>query len=149
MRWPELDEPELVQVEPAEGIDSGAPVSDDRVRVAMADHREAVYQLLPYALCTREVCRNGCDVRTRAEGQRVALEIAPTAKREWTAAGGSVQALAPIARQLGDGSDGDARIAYCAAAHLAAQGDAFTVKRRVDIKPQLIEGIRSAIDSDA
>jgi hypothetical protein len=149
VRWPELDEPEIIAVEPADGTDSGRPVSDDSVKAAMRSRRNEVHRLLPYSLCTRDVCNSGCDSHTRNDGQRLALELATDAHREWKAAAGTSKALAPIAARLGDASEGDERLAYCGAAHLAANGDAFAINRRVDIKPQLIAGIRDTVRPNA
>lgn len=143
-RWPERDEAEIVQVQPASGVDSGNPVNDDTVKQRMAAFSADVRSLLPYALCTREICTQGCDPLRRNEGQRTARDLGPKAGREWQSADGSTRALVPIVNLISTETDGDQPLTYCVASHLEVSGDAFKVKRRVDIKPHLIAAVRAS-----
>lgn len=133
MRWPERDDAEVILVRPASGVDSARVIPDSRVAQHMAEESHATRSLLPYGLCTRNVCSNGCEPTVRAEGRRVAAGIGPQARRLWIDNRGTSRALAPIVSILADETDRDEQLTYCAAAHLAVADDAFTVRRRVDI----------------
>lgn len=141
-RWPQLEEPEFISVVPGQGVDSGGVVADDNVRERMLAETTTVRQLLPYSLCTRDVCASGCDPMVRAAGEDIANELGKSAARAWEEHDGSIEALGPIARGLRREAAGDARTAYCGGVHLAAMGHALDVRRRVDIKGHL----KAAID---
>lgn len=143
-RWPQIHEPEFVRVSPGPGIDSGAVVPSEHVRQHMASETRAVHGLLPYPLCTRDVCVGGCDPLVRAAGEDIAGQIARSVAQTWQHHHETVAALPPIADALKGAAEGDAQTAYCGAAHLAAQGHALHVRRRVDIRDQL----RQALEGD-
>jgi hypothetical protein len=143
-RWPQLAEPEFIRVQPGEHIDSGSLVTGEEVAQRMQAETIAVRKLLPYPLCTRDVCTNGCDPPTRATGESIAGDLAASASRVWQESGGTVEALAPIAQSLRRASAGHLQTGYCGAVHLAAQGYALHVRRSVDIRPQ----IRAAIETE-
>ncbi len=142
VRWPQRDEAELVQIVAAPGVDSGLHVEDAEVGSRMASERQAVRSLMPYALCTRDVCQGGCDPKVRAAGHSLAAETGGQARKAWEASGGKAEALDSIAPLLVNNADGDVQLAYCGAVHLSVAGDALKVKRRVDIRPQIAEAIR-------
>lgn len=140
-RWPQLEEPEFIQVTPGIGVDSGAVVLAEDVKALMASESFEARQLLPYALCNREVCISGCEPTVRAQGEEVAETLARSAAKMWQEHQGAVDALDPIAAALRRESDGDTQIAYCGAAHLHAHGHALTVRRRVDIRSKIRDAI--------
>lgn len=144
VRWPGLEEPEFIQVVPGEGIDSGAVVTDEEVRQRMAEETASVRKLLPYPLCTRDVCKSGCDPSVRAAGEAIAVELQTSAAKSWKEHDESIAALAPIVRQLHSEAAGDTQTAYCGAAHLGAFGHALSVRRRIDIGPKILAGIEGA-----
>ncbi len=141
-RWPQLEEPEFIQVVPGNGIDSGGVVAVEEVKQRMLAETTTVRRLLPYPLCTREVCSGGCDPTVRANGEDIANELARSAARTWQEHDGTIEALSPIAKGLRREAAGDVQTAYCGAVHLAALGHALNVRRRVDIRPQ----IRAALE---
>lgn len=143
VRWPQRDEPEIVRVLSAEGIDSGTPVSDATVAERMREQSTAVRRLLPYRLCTRAVCTAGCSPDVRARGQRLAKTISGDARKLWEQHQGTTASLGPISDALAQEAGGDEQLAYCGAAHLSIQRDAFLVPRK-DIRPQLADAIRDA-----
>lgn len=145
VRWPEQDDAELLQVRPATGIDSGRNVADGSVGDHMALSAAAVKALLPYPLCTRSVCTRGCEPDIRGDGQSIAIQVGAEARKIWGDSQGRVDALQPIAAILAADADGDRQRAYCAAVHLAVAGDAFNIRRRVDIRPQLADAINTAV----
>jgi hypothetical protein len=144
-RWPGRDEAELIMVRVADEVDSGRKTSNETVAERMATETSQVRRLLPYALCTREVCKTGCIPSLRHDGQQLALALGAEANRLWKGANGTVTALTPIMKLLAHDAGGDAQLTYCIAAHMAANRDAFHVQRRVDIRPQLIEAVRQAV----
>ena len=140
-RWPHLDEPEIIQVVAGAGVNSGAVVTTERVRERMADETVLVRSLLPYPMCTREVCRSGCQSRVRADGQEIAEETAAFAGATWKEHPPR-EAVPIIARRLRDAADDDIQSAYCAAAHLAAYGHALSgAPRRVDIAARVRDAL--------
>jgi DNA helicase HerA-like ATPase len=145
-RWPQIEEAEIVRVEPGEGVNSGAVVTMDDVRARMAAETTTVRQLLPYALCTREVCANGCDPRIRSEGESVAVEVGGRAAKVWSSHGErTADALPAIAAMVHAEAQGNTQLAYCGATHLAVLGHALNVRRRPDqVRPQLKAAIEAA-----
>jgi hypothetical protein len=143
-RWAGRDETELIRVRPGEGINSSREVPDDRVGAAMAAYGDEVRRLLPYPLCTREMCPGGCQPRTRRRGEVIARELEPAARKHWEQAQGTVRVLgADHGRQQAE-TGPDVRLAYCTAVHLAVAKAAFDVPRRVDIRPQLMQAAQQA-----
>jgi DNA helicase HerA-like ATPase len=141
--WPEQDEPEIAQVVEADGIDSGRHLGDDEVASRMRSKRDQVKALLPYKLCTREVCSTGCDGLVRSAGRSLAADLSDQAKALWDPSSGG--SLKTIPQLVAKESGGDVQACYCTAVHLAVAGDAFTLKRNRDIRPQLVEAIRQAV----
>ncbi len=143
-RWPQLDEPEIIQVVAGAGVDSGAVVTTDDVRQRMAAETTLVRSLLPYPMCTREMCPSGCEPRVRADGQDIADETAAFATATWKEHPPR-EAVPLIARHLRDATDDDVQSAYCAAAHLAAHGRALVgAPRRVDIAARVRAALEEA-----
>jgi DNA helicase HerA-like ATPase len=143
-RWPEHDEAELLRVLPAPGIDSGRTVADATVAAHMAPHAEAVRALLPHRLCTRAVCTAGCVARVREEGQSIAAAVAPAARARWRDAAGRVDVLEPLVAALLTEAGGEPQPAYCGAVHLAVTGDAFDVRRPVELRRTIAAAITRA-----
>ena len=143
VRWPELDEAEMIAIDSADGVDSGENVSHAEVRDRMTAYNADVLTLLPYRLCTRQVCLHGCDVSVREAGREVADDFSAEAGQVWQEHGGRVTALQILTASLGEASGARPRIAYCAAAHLAADGVAFVVPKK-DIRGQLARSLDAA-----
>ena len=144
--WAELGEPEIIRVSVAQGVDSTRRVSDETVSGRMQEHSKVTRSLLPYSLCSREVCMEGCKSDVRAEGSQLASDVEFTASGIWNEAGDRTRsALEPIAEILANRSERVLEIAYCAAVHLSVSKSAFTTRRRIDLRPEMIEGIRKAV----
>jgi uncharacterized protein YheU (UPF0270 family) len=143
IRWPEMDEAMLIQVEAAEGVDSGRHIDDATVKAKMSAVRQQNQSLLPYRLCTRDMCPAGCAQTVRTAGRTIARDEADQARSLWEAAEPPASARFQIAPRLLAAADGDERTAYCGAAHLAVNGDAFTTKRAIDIRPDVIAAFRA------
>ena len=146
VRWPPLDEAQVIRVTPGPGIDSGAPVPDEEVRTAMATHSDAVRRLLPYDLCTGAVCAGGCSQTVRPRGAAVAQAAGARARELWQRSRGTAGAVDDLARLLLAEADRDLQTAYCGAAHLARDGDALVVRRPVDIRPRVAGALQRAKD---
>ena len=142
VKWPPMDDPELLLVTPGNGVDSGRPVSDEHVMERMASETAAARSLMPYSLCTRDICPTGCSPSVRFEGHAIAEEIRSDAQEIWETAKGSAETLPVLADLLLNESPGDERQAYCSAAHLAAYGYALNVRRNVDIRSRVAQTIR-------
>jgi len=147
VRWPQRDEAEIVRVKAAEGIDSGTPVSDVTVAERMREQSDAVRRLLPYRLCTRDVCQGGCSAVVRPRGEQIAKSNGGEARKLWKQHQGTAESLAPISAVVAQDAGGDVQLAYCGAVHLSIQQDAFLVPRK-DIRPQLAVAIREAVRSE-
>ncbi|MFR9805631.1 ATP-binding protein [Pseudonocardia sp. RS010] len=148
VRWPTADEPELVGIVAAEGVDSARTVPDTEVAAHMAEHRRAVAEMLPYRLCTPEVCPSGCapDVRTR--GARAARESESDAREIWDAYRGGAGALLPVVALVAQRCAGAARDTYCACTHLEAGRAALSVSGQ-DIRGRLAAAIGERTCADA
>jgi DNA helicase HerA-like ATPase len=142
VRWPPMEESEVMRVVAPADVDSSEDVSDEVVRERMAAPTREVRRLLPYPLCTRDVCAGGCDPDVRRDGDGVADDVADVAARLWEESGETAQALDPIVALLRREAGDDPQLMFCAAAHLAARGAALDVRRRVDIRPRLVAAIR-------
>jgi hypothetical protein len=146
VKLPEHDDAVVVRVEPADGVESGRRVADEAVAARMAETRAATQRLVPYPLCSASVCPHGCASAVRKEGRAIAHALAGEARRRWEAAAPrTVDALDPLSARLVDEAEGATRLAYCAAAHLAANGDAFTLRRRRNIGPDIEAAIARAV----
>ena len=143
VRWPERDEIELVQVNPLHSVDSARAMSDELVANRMAEHRLEVTRLLPFPMCTSEMCPEGCHSRIRRQGEGVAEATRDAATELWRNAGTTGRdPVLPIADVLCARSPGNPQVAYCAAAHLSVLGAALRVRPNVDDRPALVKAIR-------
>lgn len=143
-QWPGRHAPEWIAVRPEDDVDTGREVSDDRVGLRMRHRTEATHRQLPFTLCSREVCTGGCVPSRRAEGEAIARDLSASARSIWRSSERTLDALAPLASLVTREADADVPQAYCAAVHLHAAGDAFTVRRRVDIRRDIERAIRTA-----
>jgi hypothetical protein len=145
VKLPDYDDAVIVKVQSADGVDSGRRLSDEVVISRMAGARAATHALMPYPLCSASMCPQGCSYAVRREGRAIAKAIGAEAHRLWQeAAPRTIDALDPITAVVVDEAEGDARLSYCASAHLAATGDAFDLRRRRNIGPQIEEAITQA-----
>jgi DNA helicase HerA-like ATPase len=145
-RWPEKDETEIIQVEPDSSIDSGRQVSNEVVAERMRGYRESVIRLLPYQLCSPEICTEGCVSRTRRTGGEIAELLVGEAAKTWqeaTRTGGD--ALTPIAERLVQEAQGHPQRAYCGAVHLSLADAAFRLRPGVDDRAVVVDAIRRAV----
>jgi hypothetical protein len=142
-RTPEQDEPVVLRVRAASGVDTSEPTADTLVGERMAASANAVRRLLPYRLCTREVCTSGCDPTVRSAGRRLGLRVGEQAKTVWNDAGGSTAALPGIAGLLTQGDHSD-QVAYCGAVHLKVEQKAFRVDDGTDVRRIVARAIEDA-----
>lgn len=126
VKWPQLEELEFVSVIAPPNVDSGRPVSNEEVQRRMAADTDQVRRLLPFRLCTRDICAGGCDPTRRVHGLKIARAVGDDAARMWKdAAPRTVDALAPIVAMLAAETGDDVPLTYCGAVHLSVRGDAF------------------------
>lgn len=148
VRWPERDEIEIVQVEISDVVDSGRHVSDEAVAGHMSDFRQRAMRLLPYQLCTSEMCPNGCESRVRRAGGGVAEAVSEKAASVWAGAGTTGRdPVTPITHALAQEAAFDSQRAYCGAVHLSIEGVAFRLRPGIDDRPMLVQAIRQAVQS--
>lgn len=141
VRWPGQDEPELVTVDPADGVSSALAVTDPMIAEHMQAYRESVRQLLPYRLCTSVVCPGGCNPAVRSRGARVAVATAAEARDIWLRYDGATEAVTEVATTLLKRTAGDLQQAFCGAAQLEAEGAALVVPN-ADVRVELIPALR-------
>jgi hypothetical protein len=150
VRWSERDEVEVIRVEAPAGVDSSRKVSDDVVAEHMQAHRADVQRLLPYRLCSTDICPGGCKPAVRAAGNRVAEEVEDAASELWQEARSSGSGAAPaILRLVTNCVGGDLQRTYCGAAHLGARNIAFASPDGSDMRPGLIRAVREVVDHGA
>jgi DNA helicase HerA-like ATPase len=146
VRWPERDEPELLQVEAAEGVDSSRQVSNQSVRERMDSYRQQVMRLLPYKLCSAEICTRGCESKVRRVGGDMAESTSRQAAKIWESAQDTGDdAVTPIVEALANRASGDLQRTYCGLVHLSIQGAAFRPKVGSDDRPMLISAVRRIV----
>lgn len=147
-RHAEQDETYLIVVEPDVGVDSGRQVSDAQVAEHMAAHRSQIARLLPYRMCSPDVCVEGCQAAVRRKGREIARRIAKTSGETWVDAQRSgIDAVSTIAGDLAGEAGNDVQVTYCGAVHLSIDEVAFRVRPRIDDRPPLIEAVRRATKS--
>ena len=144
VRWPERDEVEVVRVQAPEDIDSGRFVSDEAIAVRMQPHRAELAKLLPYQLCSLEVCTSGCTSRVRRTGMDVAESVESVARVAWLQPD-KVEGIKAIMDRLAAETDRSEQSIYCAAVHLSIRGTAFPVKHGIDNRPVLIREVRDSV----
>lgn len=144
-RHPEKEEAFLLAVEPEADVYSARMVSDSEVAEHMARHRQDIIHLLPYRLCSPDVCTEGCQAETRRRGRELGQRVTKQAAEIWRAASeGGVDAVSTIADTLAEGASKDVQVGYCGAVHLSTEDVAFRVRPGVDDRASLIEAIRRA-----
>lgn len=123
VRTPDAQEMQLIRIKPSRDIlDEEAVATDEDVRVHMAAHAAQTRRLMPFGLCTRQVCLAGCDPDVRRRGRQLAGRLGPqidTARKD--AAG--LPTLTDLWRQLDSEAGRSLQLTYCAAAHLATDGE--------------------------
>ena len=119
VRWLPLEQPELVRVTPDRDADTARPCSDDDVAAYMHHPAQQARAMLPYALCTRAVCRGGCSPRIRSAGR--ALELRTRASRRAAEAaepqGTREERLTRVAAAYAQQHNDDPAVTYCALVH--------------------------------
>jgi DNA helicase HerA-like ATPase len=143
-RWPERDEVEVVKVESADGVNSARAVPDEIVALRMVGHRQGIRQLLPYQLCTPDVCTSGCAARTRRAGADLAETVATTAGAAWKKASAERLSIDTVVDVLVSGHT-DEQTCYCSAVHLSIHDIAFQPSGNLDSRPLLAAKVREAI----
>lgn len=139
-RWPERDEVAVLKVAVPDGLDSGRWLADEIVSEHMKLYRRQVAEILPYQLCTDEVCTNGCISKVRRAGAAVASGLGAEARKAWDEAGPE-----SIAELLARESKYDLQLAQCSAVHLSLQGDAFGFRPGRDDRPTVVSALRKAV----
>lgn len=140
-RWFRLDDPELIQVRPSDGVDT-ANIPDDEV---VADHMRAsadeTRRQRPFRLCSAKVCAVGCVESNRNAGRRLEL------KTRGSRAGLRVEGqsfpdyVSALARAYASSEATNEQVTYCAVAHalmdeggdglLGLRSDEVEARRRV------------------
>jgi hypothetical protein len=143
VRLPGWDEASAVRVDPRSGVDSGRNTSDDEVRERMSGFRDDVLALVPYSMCSNEVCPAGCTPAVRQRGRTMSHAVGEEVESIWRRHGGAAAALPEIANIVADASGEELRVAYCTCAHLAAAGRGLTVRGK-DIRGQVTKALRDA-----
>jgi hypothetical protein len=141
VRWPERDEVEVAQVQAPEGVDSSRFVSDSDVARLMTEQRESASRLMPYPLCSSDVCTSGCDGTTRRAGSELADALMPLARTTWQGDDSVLSIVRAAAQQTGR----DLRTTYCSAVHLSVSGAAFDHQPGQDLRPTLQQAVERAI----
>jgi DNA helicase HerA-like ATPase len=142
-RWPQRDEVEIIKVEVDGDIDSGRQVSNEAVAEHMRDYRRQVTHLLPYLLCSPEVCSAGCESKVRRAGGDLAAAVAVRANDIWTTSKATgADPVFPIMEALAQKSLNDMQRTYCGAVHLSVEDIAFRARPGTDHRPILINAAR-------
>jgi DNA helicase HerA-like ATPase len=145
-RWPERDEIEIIQIETGTGIDSGRQVSNETVAEHMQSHRQATLRLLPYQLCTPDICPEGCQSKVRRAGGDLAEEVAKQAGEIWRASKATgADPVTPIMEALTQAGSNGLQHTYCGAVHLSVSDIALRAKPGADHRPILTEAARKAV----
>jgi hypothetical protein len=148
-RWPERDEVEVLKVVPAAEINSARIVSNEMVFERASEYRRQISRILPYQLCTLEVCVGGCQSRIRVLGARLASDVSAQAHHLWAnAVSARREAVEPLSKILAEGAEFDLQTSYCSAVHLSLEGDAFRVTPGIDDRPKLIQAMKKAVSAD-
>ena len=148
-RSPSMDEAELIKVVP-EDIDSASSPSDDVIKDHMRAFSETSRKLMPYSLCTRTVCQDGCDEVVRQRGQSIARDVQHEIVKAWEGVGRatSVDPAAEVLLQAAEKAGGNdvstdgAVVAYCAASHLNAQRVAFVARDMATLRSNVIKSMK-------
>lgn len=139
-RWPGQEEPELVKVSVAVGVDTGQELADDVVVAHMAERRAEVAQQLPYALCTSTVCSAGCNGSIRQRSGRLAARLSPSVRDLWKTA---QSPISDVVQLVANETDGRLQSTYCALSQLGADGAAFgRTDPTIDDRPLLERAVR-------
>lgn len=125
VRWPERDEATIVQIAPALGVDSGRKVKDELVAEHMTGYTSQLRLLLPYKLCSLEICPQGCEPDIRRAGRVAAMAAEGEPLRLINASRSELDAPVAITQLLADEAKNDRQTTYCAGAQLAAEDQAF------------------------
>lgn len=72
LSWPGHQEAELVRIHREETVDPGVPFVDEALLVHMESVRKSNLALLPFHLCSRQICLEGCDPARRSASEAIA-----------------------------------------------------------------------------
>jgi hypothetical protein len=135
-------------VEVSAGVDSSRQIGDEVVAEHMRGHRLEVHRLLPYRLCSMDICEAGCDPAVRAVGDRVAEAVEESASTLWEGAISSGRGAAPeIASLIAVSVGGDLQRTYCGAVHVGVRDVAFASPDGTDMRPSLMRTVREVVDN--
>jgi hypothetical protein len=147
IRWPERDEIEIIQVGVAADIDSGRQVSNETITEHMRTYRQQVAHLLPYQLCTPDLCPRGCETKVRRFGDDLADSMGKQAGELWSGTNKTGDdPVTPIAEALAQAASNDLQRAYCGAVHLSVLDVAFRHRPGIDDRPIVKQAIRRAVE---
>lgn len=156
-RSADMDDAVLIGVQAVPGISTADTVDDEAIMEHMRDFAEQTKKLMPYALCTRTVCIDGCSPARRLEGERIAgkeLQIAlPIAKQDTLQeAERKLEGLGPImlthVQRPADAECAPAD-AYCAAVHVLPEELGFPQLTNARKQELLIAGVNLARNEEA
>jgi DNA helicase HerA-like ATPase len=146
VRWPERDEVEIIQVIPDPSIDSGRNISDDVVGGRMSSHRDQAKRLLPYRLCSPEICTEGCQSKVRRDGGEIAEMVSKQASELWISSRETgADPVTPIAELLARTASGDLQRVYCGAVHLSVADVALRPRPGVDDRSIVKVAVQNAV----
>ena len=77
VKWAPMLRPQLVRTIPPAGVDTSSIPSDEDVKERMTAHRATTQSVLPYALCTVQVCSKGCEGTVRNRGRSISIQARP------------------------------------------------------------------------
>ncbi|MER7730763.1 ATP-binding protein [Streptomyces erythrochromogenes] len=119
---PRTTDPLLAAIRPDPAVDTARVVDDDAVVRHMAEPTRALSRLLPYELCCRDICQDGCVPERRERGRTLAFARRREERAEaHRAPGGEPRrgpALGDLARSMGRACAGDVADTYCAMVHV-------------------------------
>ncbi|MFE5674367.1 ATP-binding protein [Streptomyces erythrochromogenes] len=119
---PRTTDPLLTAIRPDPAVDTARVIDDDAVVRHMAEPTRALSRLLPYELCCRDICRDGCAPQRREQGRALAFarrrEERAEAHRTPRGEPRRAPALADLAQSMGRACAGDVADTYCAMVHV-------------------------------
>jgi len=144
VRLPEQDSAELVTVQPAVGVNTQKEITDEVVRSRMAAFTVEVRQLLPYQMCSADICIGGCNGLVRSRARALATTLGPEIEKEWRRQSASQSAVGPLMSAISPHA-GSLQDTYCTAVHLQLDKRAFLVHG--DARKTFIEAARASTDT--
>ncbi|WP_405967625.1 hypothetical protein OG613_25405 [Streptomyces sp. NBC_00015] len=119
---PRTTDPLLAGIRPDPAVDTARVVDDGAVVRHMAEPTRALSRLLPYELCSRDICRDGCTPQRRERGRALAFarrrEERAEAHRAPHGEPRRAPALGDLAQSMARACGGEVADTYCAMVHV-------------------------------